>query len=356
MVRNGYVIGSRVMSSEPHRGGLPKGDWPQSTHTTVSSSFYTVNFTIIMAKQRTKSSPKMQAPSISKLSADQLRKLQKEIDKQLERTVHKEEHVVISSDDSGPENNDDVASSTDDDEYYRRPEKTEIVDNLHAVEEKSGKEAESSEEESSEEESSEEESSEEESSEEESSEEKSFEEEKSLDEEADSFEEEQCSDEEIESLEKGNYSEDEQESSQVAESLNKKAQQPLTEDEDDSENLKDNGSIDDDHEQPSDNQRIGKITPSWYSDRDKGILRRRMGIKADLSPQKQNQMVRRLRRIVRTRCGYSIDKPWSSYGRIIQNRMISSRSHSERSSTHTLMHMCRRSTPCQRLWLVRRVS
>jgi hypothetical protein len=132
--------------------------------------------------------------------------------------------------------------------------------------------------------------------------------------------------------------------------MSKKAQQPLTEDEDESGEQKDDPSINSDaDEQHYDIQRTGKITPSWCSDQEKGILRRWIGIKANLSPQKQDEMVLKLRRIVRTRCGYSIDKPWSSYGRIIQNRMISSRSHSERSSTHTLIHMCRRSTPYQGL-------
>jgi hypothetical protein len=68
----------------------------------------------------------------------------------------------------------------------------------------------------------------------------------------------------------------------------------------------------------------GKMTPAWYGDADKGLLRRRMGIKADLPLQQQNAIVRTLRKLVRTKCGSNLDKPWSTYGRTVQNRMINS--------------------------------
>jgi hypothetical protein len=68
----------------------------------------------------------------------------------------------------------------------------------------------------------------------------------------------------------------------------------------------------------------GKITPPWYGDANKGLLRRRMGIKADLPLQQQNAIVRTLRKLVRTKCGSDLDKPWSTYGRTVQNRMINS--------------------------------
>jgi hypothetical protein len=68
----------------------------------------------------------------------------------------------------------------------------------------------------------------------------------------------------------------------------------------------------------------GKITPYWYSDADKGLLRRRMGVKADLPLQEQNAIVRTLRKLVRMKCGSDLNKPWSTYGRIAQNRMITS--------------------------------
>jgi hypothetical protein len=277
-----------------------------------------------MAKRSTKSSPKMQSPSIHKLSADQLRKLQTQIDEQL-KTVHNEGPVVISSNDSDSgssdneasmlpgaettddegddmetvisqgkqkpvtdesmnvpdsEDNGDVGSLTDDGEYYRRPEQMK-TGNKYSAEEKSDEEEESSQE-------------------------------------AGNSDDEKSPDQEAESPEKEDYSEDEEERPRLARSMSKKAQEPLTEDEDESGEQKDDPSINSDaDEQHSDIQRVGKITPSWYSDQEKGILRRRMGIKAHLSPQKQNEMVRKLRRIVRTQCGYSIDKPWSSYGRIM---------------------------------------
>jgi hypothetical protein len=68
----------------------------------------------------------------------------------------------------------------------------------------------------------------------------------------------------------------------------------------------------------------GKITPRWYSDADRGLLRRRMGVKADLPLQEQNAIVRTLRKLVRMKCGSDLNKPWSTYGRIVQNRMITS--------------------------------
>jgi hypothetical protein len=68
----------------------------------------------------------------------------------------------------------------------------------------------------------------------------------------------------------------------------------------------------------------GKITPAWYGDGNKGLLRRRMGIKADLPLQQQNAIVRTLRKLVRTKCGSDLDKSWSTYGRTAQNRMINS--------------------------------
>jgi hypothetical protein len=258
----------------------------------------------------------MQSPSIRKLSADQLRKLQAEIDEQL-KTVQNEGPVVISSnnsdydssdheasmlpgietsDDEGDdmetvishgkqklvtddsmnmpdsEDNSDVGSLTDDDEYYRRPEQIP-TGNKYSAEDESDEEEESSQE-------------------------------------SGNSDDEKSSDQEAESSEAADYPDDAEERPKLARSMRKKAQEPLTEDEDESGEQKDDPRINSDaDEQRADIQRVGKITPSWYSDQGKAILRRRMGIKAHLSPQKQNAMVRRLRQIVRTRCGYSIDKP-----------------------------------------------
>jgi hypothetical protein len=265
----------------------------------------------------------MHSPSISNLSADQLRRLQKEIDNQLKRTVQTQnkEPVLISSHNSGSsstdedaddvetiisqskdtpeidesekvvdsEGNDDVECLTDDDAYYQRPAQMKTGDR-HAEEKNGGEEDGSVEREAA-----------------------GLEQETSLKAETRSCKEvEKSSDEEVETS-----SDEEDESPETKHHL---------EDERESRNRRDDTSIDSDaYEQPSDSRHMGKITPSWYSDPDQGILRRRMGIKAHLPPQEQNAMVRRLRKIVRTNCQYSLDGPWSSYGRIIQNKMISSR-------------------------------
>jgi hypothetical protein len=266
----------------------------------------------------------MQSPSISNLSVDQLQQLQKEINDQLKRTgqTQNKEPVLISSDNSASgssstdeeendvetvisqakekpviddrekvidsEGNDDAECLTDHDEYYQRPAHMNTGDK-HSEDEKSGEEEESLEKEA-----------------------VSLEEEKNSDK-----EEDKRSDEEVENSGEEKSSNEEDEGSETKHHL---------EDEKVSRDLQDDTSIDSDYyEQSSDIQHIGKITPSWYSDPDQGILLRRMRIKALLPPQKQKEMVRRLRKIVRTNCGYSMDEPWSSYGRIIQNKMISSR-------------------------------
>jgi hypothetical protein len=88
---------------------------------------------------------------------------------------------------------------------------------------------------------------------------------------------------------------------------------------------KGHSSVEESEESSAEEQTIdGKITPAWYGDANKGLLRRRMGIKADLPLQQQNAIVRTLRKLVRTKCGSDLDKPWSTYGRTVQNRMINS--------------------------------
>jgi hypothetical protein len=62
---------------------------------------------------------------------------------------------------------------------------------------------------------------------------------------------------------------------------------------------------------------------NWVNNPNKAALRRKMGIKADISPSEQNALSREIRAILKAASGQLLNKAWSWYdGKGLANGMI----------------------------------